>query len=59
MCHRYCFCTYRPVHGLIFLFRWIGEDKPDGPIVKDTRSEKIFFAQQVCIIVLHDCILLP
>lgn len=38
---------YRPVHGLIFLFRWIGEDQPDGPIVKDSRIDKIFFAQQV------------
>lgn len=44
--NRYRSC-YRPVHGLIFLFRWIGEDQPDGPIVKDSRIEKIFFAQQV------------
>ncbi|XP_025423713.1 ubiquitin carboxyl-terminal hydrolase isozyme L5 [Sipha flava] len=41
------FNTIKPVHGLIFLFRWIGEDQPDGPIVRDSRIEKIFFAQQV------------
>lgn len=40
---------FRPVHGLIFLFRWIGEDQPDGPIVKDSRIEKLFFAKQVSV----------
>jgi len=38
---------FRPVHGLIFLFRWIGEDQPDGQIVRDSRVEKLFFAKQV------------
>ncbi|XP_050539821.1 ubiquitin carboxyl-terminal hydrolase isozyme L5 [Daktulosphaira vitifoliae] len=41
------FDSIKPVHGLIFLFRWIGDDQPDGPIVKDSRIDKIFFAQQV------------
>ncbi|XP_050422684.1 ubiquitin carboxyl-terminal hydrolase isozyme L5 [Adelges cooleyi] len=41
------FDSIKPVHGLIFLFRWIGDDQPDGPIVRDSRIEKIFFAQQV------------
>jgi len=38
---------FRPVHGLIFLFRWIGEDQPDGQIVRDSRIERLFFAKQV------------
>ncbi|XP_060863370.1 ubiquitin carboxyl-terminal hydrolase isozyme L5 [Metopolophium dirhodum] len=41
------FDAIKPVHGLIFLFRWIGEDQPDGPIVRDSRIEKLFFAKQV------------
>lgn len=38
---------YRPIHGLIFLFKWTKEDEPSGSIVQDTRLEKIFFAKQV------------
>ncbi|KAF0693245.1 ubiquitin carboxyl-terminal hydrolase isozyme L5 isoform X1, partial [Aphis craccivora] len=41
------FEAIKPVHGLIFLFRWIGEDQPDGQIVRDLRVEKLFFAKQV------------
>lgn len=40
------FC-YRPVHGLIFLFKWVEDEEPDGPIVQDDRLKKIYFAKQV------------
>jgi len=41
----------QPVHGLIFLFKWVGHS-PDGgaesgTIVSDNRLDKIFFARQV------------
>ncbi|XP_024084688.1 ubiquitin carboxyl-terminal hydrolase isozyme L5 [Cimex lectularius] len=41
------FETLKPVHGLIFLFKWLPDDEPAGSIVKDSRLEKIFFAKQV------------
>nr|XP_044252077.1 ubiquitin carboxyl-terminal hydrolase isozyme L5-like [Drosophila takahashii] len=34
-----------PIHGLIFLFKWVQDDKPAGRVVRD-RSD-IFFARQV------------
>ncbi|CAL1263220.1 unnamed protein product [Larinioides sclopetarius] len=37
----------KPVHGLIFLFKWFQGDEPSGAIVQDSRLEKIFFAKQV------------
>lgn len=37
----------RPIHGLIFLFKWVQDDEPSGVVVQDTRLEKIFFAKQV------------
>ncbi|CAG5100371.1 ubiquitin carboxyl-terminal hydrolase isozyme L5 [Cotesia glomerata] len=37
----------KPVHGLIFLFKWVQGEEPAGPIVKDNRLDKIFFAKQV------------
>ena len=37
----------RPVHGLIFLFKWKAGDEPSGPIVQDSRLDNIFFAKQV------------
>lgn len=37
----------RPIHGLIFLFKWAKEDTPSGSIVQDSRLDKIFFARQV------------
>lgn len=37
----------RPIHGLIFLFKYISEDEASGPIVMDSRLDKIFFAHQV------------
>jgi len=39
-----------PVHGLIFLFKWIGTSSvtsTDGTLVQDNRLDKIFFARQV------------
>lgn len=39
---------FRPVHGLIFLFKYVQDDEPAGSVVRDSRLEKIFFAKQVC-----------
>lgn len=41
------FETMKPVYGLIFLFKWTGDDDPSGSVVMDSRLEKIFFAKQV------------
>ncbi|XP_022110846.1 ubiquitin carboxyl-terminal hydrolase isozyme L5-like [Acanthaster planci] len=37
----------KPVHGLIFLFKWQAGEEPSGAVVQDSRLEKIFFAKQV------------
>ncbi|XP_067131782.1 ubiquitin carboxyl-terminal hydrolase isozyme L5 [Centruroides vittatus] len=37
----------KPVHGLIFLFKWFPGDEPFGSVVQDSRLDKIFFAKQV------------
>lgn len=37
----------KPVHGLIFLFKWVPDKEPDGSVVQDSRLEKIFFAKQL------------
>lgn len=42
-----CVFFCRPIHGLIFLFKWVQDDEPSGSIVQDNRLEKIFFAKQV------------
>lgn len=42
----YVFCC-RPVHGLIFLFKWQPGEEPAGSIVQDSRLDHIFFAKQV------------
>lgn len=39
----------RPVHGLIFLFKWQPGEEPAGSIVQDSRLDQIFFAKQVCL----------
>ena len=44
---RFCF---RPVHGLIFLFKWQPGEEPAGSIVQDSRLDQIFFAKQVFIL---------
>jgi len=39
-----------PIHGLIFLFKWVGsspEENGSGGIVQDSRLDNIFFARQV------------
>lgn len=41
------FETLRPVHGLIFLFKYRQHEEPSGPIVTDNRLDKIYFAKQV------------
>lgn len=41
------FANLRPVHGLIFLFKWKADDEPEGTLVQDSRLDKIFFAKQV------------
>lgn len=37
----------RPIHGLIFLFKWLPGDEPSGTVVTDDRLGRIFFAKQV------------
>lgn len=41
------FKNLEPIHGLIFLFKWVQDNEPAGSIVQDTRLEKIFFTKQV------------
>lgn len=41
------FANLRPVHGLIFLFKWKADDEPQGSVVQDSRLDHIFFAKQV------------
>lgn len=40
------FKNLEPIHGLIFLFKWVQEEST-GAVVSDSRLEKIFFAKQV------------
>lgn len=41
------FVDLKPVFGLVFLFKWTGEDDSTASIVQDSRLDKIFFAKQV------------
>ena len=41
------FDTKRPIHGLIFLFKWVGGMEIDGEFVKDSRADEIVFVKQV------------
>uniref|UniRef100_A0A3P8UR93 Ubiquitin carboxyl-terminal hydrolase n=1 Tax=Cynoglossus semilaevis TaxID=244447 RepID=A0A3P8UR93_CYNSE len=41
------FENLKPVHGLIFLFKWQPGEEPAGSIVQDSRLDQIFFAKQV------------
>ena len=43
----------RPVHGLIFLFKWKADDEPEGSVVRDSRLDKIFFAKQVLVLLIR------
>lgn len=43
-----CFENLKPVHGLIFLFKWVPDDYSDGKLLQDYRlMNEIFFAKQV------------
>ncbi|NWT48490.1 UCHL5 hydrolase, partial [Chroicocephalus maculipennis] len=37
----------KPVHGLIFLFKWQPGEEPAGSVVQDSRLDTIFFAKQL------------
>ncbi|XP_054157678.1 ubiquitin carboxyl-terminal hydrolase isozyme L5-like [Oppia nitens] len=39
-----CFVNLKPIHGLIFLFKWMPSTEPEGTVVD---SDNIFFAKQV------------
>ncbi len=38
---------FRPIHGLIFLFKWVADHDIDGTVVCDDRSDQIVFIKQV------------
>lgn len=41
------FIELKPVYGLIFLFKWVHDENPQGSLVKDSRVQDMFFAKQV------------
>lgn len=41
------FSKLRPVHGLVFLFKWVPDSSAAGTPVQDSRLDRIFFAKQV------------
>ncbi|KAH8345117.1 hypothetical protein KR059_005873 [Drosophila kikkawai] len=41
----HAFHLLEPIHGLIFLFKWVQDDKPDGQVVRNCKD--VFFARQV------------
>lgn len=43
-----CLENLKPVHGLIFLFKWVKDDFSDGKLLQDYKLlNEIFFAKQV------------
>ena len=44
------FRDLKPVYGLIFLFKWVKDENPQGSLVKDSRIQEMFFAKQVLFI---------
>uniref|UniRef100_S4RZB2 Ubiquitin carboxyl-terminal hydrolase n=1 Tax=Petromyzon marinus TaxID=7757 RepID=S4RZB2_PETMA len=40
------FSKLKPVHGLIFLFKWTAGEEMEGSIVRDSRNDTLFFAKQ-------------
>ena len=43
------FRDLKPVYGLIFLFKWVKDENPQGSLVKDSRIQEMFFAKQVLV----------
>ena len=41
------YANMNPVYGLIFLFKWVKDDNPQGSVVRDSRADEIFFPKQV------------
>jgi len=42
------FESLKPVHGLIFLFKYVNDQgQPDGTLIDDAMNTKVFFARQV------------
>lgn len=41
------FENLKPIHGLIFLFKWVPNEEAAGTVVQDNRLDKLFFAKQV------------
>jgi len=41
------FRELKPVYGLIFLFKWVHDENPQGNLVQDSRVQEMFFAKQV------------
>nr|SVE77143.1 EOG090X0A33 [Daphnia lumholtzi] len=41
------FDKLKPIHGLIFLFKWVPNEEVVGTVVQDSRLDKVFFAKQV------------
>lgn len=41
------FAALKPIHGLVFLFKWIGNSEIDGAYVNDSRLDDIVFVKQV------------
>lgn len=41
------FNQLKPIHGLVFLFKWIGGGEIDGEFVKDSRADEIVFVKQM------------
>lgn len=41
------FDNLKPIHGLIFLFKWVQDEEPSGSIVEENTYDKIFFAKQL------------
>lgn len=41
------FNQLKPIHGLVFLFKWIGGGEIDGEFVRDSRADEIVFVKQM------------
>jgi ubiquitin carboxyl-terminal hydrolase L5 len=42
------FDNVKPIHGLIFLYKWNPGAESAGSVVQDSRLDQIYFAKQVC-----------